>query len=143
MKINFGKILLSIFFISIGFLVIIGLGHLKSDKSIQEGYLKSMSANFKQEGELEECRRYNPFMAAREKIGKIAWTEEYNCLDHVKDMVKEWEKVGIKSVILINQDRSHSVAAVLIDYDGHFMSPDEIFEILEIRNSNMEVIYHK
>jgi len=89
---------------------------------------------------LEGCEKYNPFMAAATKIGKIAWTEEYDCLDHAKDFTKELEKADIDSFIAVNKDRSHAVTAVLVDYNGHFVSPNDNFEILEIRDKEMKII---
>lgn len=91
-------------------------------------------------GELEGCEKYNPFQEARSKIGKRPYSEDYDCLDHAKDLAKELEEKDIESFIAINQDRSHAVVGVLIDYNGHFVSPNDNFEILEIRDKEMSVI---
>ena len=110
---------------------------------MEEGCWDLTIANSKKAGELEECRKYNVFQQAVSKIGKRPYTEEYNCLDHVKDLQKELEKVGIKSVILIREDRGHSLLAVFVDYNGYFFSPDEDFKILEVRDGEMRIMCHK
>ncbi len=36
-----------------------------------------------------KVRNYPQFENAIKKIGRILWTEEYDCYDHSKDLVKE------------------------------------------------------
>ena len=115
----------------------------KDNNSLKDRNWELELENRAYSSKLEGCEKYNPFMAAATKIGKIAWTEEYNCLDHAKDLTKELEKVDIDSFIAVNLDRSHAVSMILVDYDGHFMSPDDNFEILEIRDSDMQTVCHK
>ena len=64
-------------------------------------------------------------------------------MDHAKDLTKELAKADIESFIAINKDRSHAVTMILIDYNGHFVSLYDNFEILEVRNSDMQTVCHK
>ena len=140
------------FCLCLGFLIatllVIFSGYFTGCNFAKNNYSSLMTKNLINESALSECRRegikYNLFQHALSKIGKRPYTDEYNCLDHAKDLVKELEKVDISSSILINEDRSHSLVAVWIESTtGQFVSLNDNFEILEIRNSNMQVICHK
>jgi len=64
-----------------------------------------------------------------------------NCYDHSKKLQKELSKADIASSIMINKDRSHAWLAVWIEStDGTFISSKNNFELLEVRDKNLDVI---
>ncbi len=90
---------------------------------------------------LEECRRYNLFQQATSKIGKRKYSENYNCLDFVKDLQQELRKFDIESSIFINKDRSHAWLGVWLEAtNGQFIGPNSGYEIMEVRDNEMNVI---
>lgn len=82
------------------------------------------------------------FEEAIKKVGNRTYDlETYNCVDFSKDLVRELEKIGIKSNIAINKERTHAWVVVWIEATtGNFTSPGKDLEILELRDKNMNVI---
>lgn len=109
-------------------------------KQIQTEQLENTELK-ESEVRLEECRKYNKFQDAVSKIARVAWDEVNNCYEHSKELQKELAKLNIKSNIAINEDRSHAWLVVPIEANtGQFMELDSPHEIMEIRNSDLEVI---
>ncbi len=93
--------------------------------------------------ESTECQRYNPFVAAALKVAMNDYDIDiFNCWNGFSlGLANSLNELDIQNIILINHDRSHAVVAVLIEAtEGGFVSTDPTFEILEIRNSDKEVI---
>lgn len=86
------------------------------------------------QAQLKECQRYNIFQQVVSEIGKREYSSEYNCYDHAKDLQSGLRELDIESSILINSGRNHAWVGVWIETTtGQFISPDNNFEIMEIR----------
>ena len=90
---------------------------------------------------LDENRRYNKFQEALNKIDKNDYSDDYNCYEFTKELQQELLKLDIFSVIAITEDRTHSYLLVGVEAtEGRFLEVDNGYEIMEIRNSDLEVI---
>jgi len=140
---NAEKFLLHMSFFLI--IVILGIminGHFNSCDSIGRRYMELLFENTMKEASLEACRRYNPFQAAVTKIGNRPYSEEYDCVDHAKDLQKELAKVDISSSIFINDGRDHAWLGVWIEtVNGRFIGIENDLSILEVKNSDMQNFY--
>ena len=89
-----------------------------------------------------EATDYPLFVEAVRRIGDRAYDKElYNCVDFSKDLVREFERIGVKSSIAISEERDHAWVVVWIETtSGSFISPGEDLEILELRDKEMRVI---
>ncbi len=88
-----------------------------------------------------DCERYSVFTEAVNKISKKGWSEDYNCYASSKELQKELKELDIESSILINEARDHAWLAVWIEpQTGEFVDTNHEYDILEIRDSNLDVI---
>lgn len=85
---------------------------------------------------------YPLFIQAVSRIGNRTYDEDlYNCYDFSKDLIEEFEDIGIKSSIAIEKDRNHAWVVVWIEATtGKFIRPDQDLEILELRDKELNVI---
>lgn len=90
---------------------------------------------------LEEITEYNLLQQALNKIDKNDYSEDYNCYEFSKDLQQELSELDIFSVIAITKDRTHSFLLVGVEAtEGRFLEVDNQYEIMEIRDNNLEVI---
>lgn len=89
-----------------------------------------------------KAESYPTFEQAIQRVENRTYSlENYNCVDFSKDLVRELERIGIKSSIAINKGRTHAWVVVWVEATtGGFTLPSEDLEILELRDRNMNVI---
>ena len=90
-------------------------------------------------------KQFSQFELAVDKIGKIPYSSDYaNCYDHSKLLQKELALLGIDSSIFVVDNRTHAFVAVWIEATtGQFIPPNNTFNLLEVRNSNLNVVCSK
>lgn len=90
---------------------------------------------------LDESAKYNKFQEALNKIDKNDYSEDYNCYEFTKDLQKELAKLDIKSYIAITKNREHAHLLVPVEAtEGRFLGIDNNYEIMEIRDIDLEVL---
>jgi len=118
-----------------------GMNYIEIHNSIKEENWGLIQSKRHLQQKLSECQEYNPFQRTLKEIGGRTYRKEYNCLDHTVDLYDELEKEGIKSVILISENREHAWIGVYIEStEGNFIDPSKELKIIEIRDGNLNVI---
>ncbi len=93
------------------------------------------------ESKLEECQKYNTFQKAVSEIAGKGYSEDYDCYDHAKELQLRLEELGIESAVFISKDRKHAWLGVYVEtVYGNFISPEDSFEVLEIRDGDGSLI---
>lgn len=98
---------------------------------------------------LAECQRERDQATALSRALSEIDPSDYNrqtnnCYDHSKWLQKELAENDIASSIMINQDRTHAWLAVWVEAtNGHFLSAGKNWDILEVRDKNLNVICSK
>ncbi len=100
--------------------------------------LKSTIAEY--EEKIPNCKEYSLFEQAVARIGNREYIlDEYDCVDFSRDLVRELEKDGIKSVIATS--KTHAWVLVFVEATtGEFISPNRKLEISDVRDRDMNVI---
>lgn len=97
-------------------------------------------------GSLKMCEEFvlqvSDLSRALRTVGSRAYDREtYNCYDHSKDLQTLLAESEIESSIFINRGRTHAWVAVWVEANtGQFISPDNSFYPLEIRDAELNVI---
>jgi len=95
------------------------------------------------QGQLAEARKYNKLLNALDRVGSQPYDEEdNNCYDHAQAMQAILaDEYDIESSIMITEGRTHAWLVVWIEATtGHFISPDNPFNVLEVRDRELKVI---
>ena len=138
-----------IFWISIGlgFLMFISLIWISLEYQRDNLFLKNENwglelQNRTYKKRLQECKKYPLFEQVVSETESWRYDlKNYNCVDFSKDLVRKLEEIGIKSNIAISKDRTHAWVVVFVEATtGNFINPKSELEILEIRNSDSEVV---
>lgn len=91
---------------------------------------------------LGEYKQYNSFKYALREVSSIEYNKHSaNCYDHAKLLQEKLRDYKIESSIFINKGRNHAWLAVWVDANtGFFIGSDNQYNLLEVRNNELEVI---
>lgn len=96
------------------------------------------------EKERQSYLRWALFSKLATQIGKIPWSEEFDCYDHSKALQKLLKENGIESSIMVNSNRDHAWLALWVDANtGNLMTPDHEYVLKEVRDHNLQTICHQ
>jgi len=89
------------------------------------------------------CLEFNPFMEAVSRIAKEPYNEDNNCYDHSQKLQQIFADQDIESSIMVSENRDHAWLAVWLESTtGEFMPIDNSYNVIEVRNRDLEVICH-
>ena len=112
---------------------------------------KISTENYVNKNRLNQSIQNNKLQSAIDEVGKIPYNSSYaNCYDHSKLLQKKLAENDITSSIFINKGRTHAWVAVWIEvtkgnlgFESNFIPVKNPFELLEVRDSNLNVICKK
>ncbi len=103
--------------------------------------IELIKENHKSENEIKEANIFKKILSEIKR-------DEYdrsnnNCVDYSKRLQLAFRELGIESTIMVRSDRGHAWLAVWVEpTNGEFLAPDLGWDILELRDHNMEVILY-
>lgn len=114
--------------------------NLQAKLATNEVFLKQREGQIKNMKTYEE--QFFAFKKALAAINPADYNKQTNnCYDHSKALQKKLAELGIESSIFINKGRTHAWLGVWVEAtNGEFISPKNNFNILEIRDENLEVV---
>jgi len=114
---------------------------LNRNETLVNQNIELVKENHKLTNELELTSEFKKVLA---EIDRSKYDRSVNnCLDYSKRLQTALRKLDIESTIMVRSDRGHAWLAIWVESTtGEFLKPDLGWEILELRDHNMNTLIY-